>query len=131
MTNSDAIRIRELIESWAASVRKRDFKGILAHHTDNIVMYDVPEPFQSKGIKAYKKTWDLFFSWAKDSRVFDILKLTITVGDKVAFAYATMRCTTYNAKGKKETLKFRLTIGLEKIDGQWMVTHEHHSVPAE
>jgi ketosteroid isomerase-like protein len=28
-------------------------------------------------------------------------------------------------------LDFRLTVGLRKIDGQWTITHEHHSVPAE
>ncbi|TAK61516.1 nuclear transport factor 2 family protein [Methylobacter sp.] len=27
-------------------------------------------------------------------------------------------------------LAFRLTIGLRKIDGQWSVVHEHHSIPA-
>jgi ketosteroid isomerase-like protein len=27
-------------------------------------------------------------------------------------------------------LDFRLTVGLRKIDGRWVITHEHHSVPA-
>jgi ketosteroid isomerase-like protein len=25
---------------------------------------------------------------------------------------------------------FRLTIGLRKVDGDWRIAHEHHSVPA-
>src|ERR1700743_1244521 len=33
-------QIRQLIEDWAAAVRKGDIKSILAHHSDDIVMYD-------------------------------------------------------------------------------------------
>jgi ketosteroid isomerase-like protein len=25
---------------------------------------------------------------------------------------------------------FRLTVGLRKVDGDWRITHEHHSEPA-
>jgi hypothetical protein len=27
-------------------------------------------------------------------------------------------------------LDFRLTMGLCKVNGHWLVTHEHHSIPA-
>jgi hypothetical protein len=30
-----------------------------------------------------------------------------------------------------DELDFRLTMGLKKIAGEWVVVHEHHSVPAE
>lgn len=33
----------------------------MARHAKDIVMFDVPLPLQSKGIEAYKKTWELFF----------------------------------------------------------------------
>jgi ketosteroid isomerase-like protein len=41
-----------------------------------------------------------------------------------------MRCEGQESDGKPEALDFRLTICLSKIDGQWMIAHEHHSVPA-
>jgi SnoaL-like domain len=34
------------------------------------------------------------------------------------------------AQGERQELEFRLTIALKKIDGQWTIMHEHHSVPA-
>jgi hypothetical protein len=37
--------------------------GILAYLDKNIIMYDVPMPFQSKGIEAYEKTWNTYYSW--------------------------------------------------------------------
>ena len=123
--------IRELIESWAAAVRRRDIEGILSNHSSDMVMFDVPPPFQSTGIEAYKKTWDLFFSCSGDPVIFDIISMTITAASDVAFVVATMHCTEPGPNGERRGLDFRLTIGLRKIDGRWTITHEHHSVPAE
>ena len=93
--------------------------------------FDVPPPpLQSKGIDAYKKTWDLFFSWARDFGVFDIDEMTITAGDDVAFATAIMHCAGAEENRDRIDLEFRLTVGLRKIGGQWIVMHEHHSIPA-
>ena len=93
-------------------------------------MFDVPPPLQSKGIDAYKKTWDLFFSWPRDFGVFDIDEMTITAGDNVAFATAIMHCAGAEENRDRIDLEFRLTVGLRKIGGQWIVMHEHHSIPA-
>ena len=121
--------IRKLIENWANAVRNKDLDGILAHHSPDVLMFDVPPPLKSQGIDAYKKTWDLFFDWSPDKPVFEIREMNITAGYDVAFVTALMRCAgkTENQSG----LEFRLTVGLRKIDDQWIVTHEHHSIPAE
>jgi uncharacterized protein (TIGR02246 family) len=126
----DAV-IRDLIESWAAAVRRKDYATILRNHSQDIVMFDVPPPFQSRGIDAYKKSWDLFYSWTNEAIPFDIQEMNITAGSDVAFAVLTMGCAEPGVGGKPESLDFRLTIGLRKIDGRWTITHEHHSVPAD
>lgn len=130
-SSQDEVAIRNVVESWADAIRRRDFEGILQNHSSDIVMFDVPPPFQSKGIEAYKKTWDLFFSCSGDPIVFDITAMTITAGSDVAFVVATMHCTEPGPGGVRNRLDFRLTIGLCKIGNQWIITHEHHSVPAE
>jgi uncharacterized protein (TIGR02246 family) len=126
----DEKAIRNLVECWAVAVRRRDIGGILKDHSSDIVMFDVPPPFQSKGIENYKKTWDVFFSWSNDPVTFDITELSITAGTDVAFAVATMRCAGRGADRQAESLDFRLTICLRKIDSRWTIMHEHHSVPA-
>lgn len=130
-SSQDEAAIRDVVESWAAAVRRRDYEGILQNHSSDIVMFDVPPPLQSKGMEAYKETWDLFFSCSGDPVVFNILSMTITAGSDVAFVVATMHCTEPGADGERRGLDFRLTIGLRKIGGRWTITHEHHSVPAE
>ena len=62
MTQStNETQIRALVEDWAKGVRARNMDSVLAHHTDDIVMFDVPLPLQAKGRQEYKKTWELFF----------------------------------------------------------------------
>jgi uncharacterized protein (TIGR02246 family) len=128
--SEDEAAVRDVIESWMAAVRRRDFDGILRNHSSDIVMFDVPPPFQSRGIEAYRKTWDVFLSWSSAPVHFDPTELNITAGKDVAFAVATMLCDGPGADGEPEGLDFRLTVGLRKIDGQWTITHEHHSIPA-
>jgi ketosteroid isomerase-like protein len=117
-----------LVEHWARAVRTKNLEGILAYHSPDILMFDVPPPLQSKGIEAYKNTWDLFFSWFQDSGVFDIGEMNVTAGRDVAFVTALMRCAGTKPNG--ERVDFRLTIGLRKIRNEWIVMHEHHLIPA-
>lgn len=127
----DETQIRELIETWAAAVRRKDLTGILRDHSADILMFDVPPPLQSKGIDAYRRTWDVFFAWSHEPVKFDISELHVTAGVEVAFAAAVMRCAGRESSGEDVDLEFRLTVGLQKVDGEWVVTHEHHSIPAE
>jgi uncharacterized protein (TIGR02246 family) len=121
--NSDEIKIRTLVETWARAVREKDMDGVLAHHTDDVVMYDVPAPLQSQGIPAYKKTWELFFSQSPGGPgAFDVIELKVTASDSVAFCHGLVKIFESTV---------RLTMGLRRVRGQWLIAHEHHSYPIE
>jgi uncharacterized protein (TIGR02246 family) len=128
----EELAVRRLIENWAAAVRARDVHGVVAHHTDDVVMYDVPPPIAVRGISAYRETWPPFFeALTKGEAAFDIIELQITAGDTVAFASALLRCGSKEELAKDPAPRLRLTIGLRKVDGAWKIAHEHHSLPAE
>lgn len=128
--DTNEAEIRGLIERWASAVRAKDFDGILAQHSSDILMFDVPPPFESKGLAAYRETWDLFYSAQPEPIAFDIQRMDVVAGTDVAFAAALMRCAETGPDGKRTKLDFRLTVGLRKIAGRWTILHEHHSVPA-
>jgi uncharacterized protein (TIGR02246 family) len=128
---TDEAAVRGLIEDWAAAVRRKDLAGILRHHSTDMLMFDVPPPFQSRGLEEYRKTWELFFAWSREPVVFDVVEMRVTAGHDVAFVAAVMQCSGSDTNGQDARLSFRLTVGLRKIDGQWVVMHEHHSIPAE
>jgi uncharacterized protein (TIGR02246 family) len=128
---SDETQIRALIERWAKAVQAVDLDGVLADHADDIVMFDVPPPNEVRGKEAYRETWPPFFNWLKRGAVFEIVSLDVTAGGDVAFAHALLRCGTDEEFKKNPDNRLRLTIGLRKQDGRWVVAHEHHSFPAQ
>jgi uncharacterized protein (TIGR02246 family) len=129
---SDQASIRSLVERWAAAVHAGDLDTVLADHADDIVMYDVPPPDDGvRGIDAYRDTWPPFFTWQASGGSFDIVSLDIEAGDRVAYAHALLRCGTSEELAARPERRLRLTLGLRKQDGRWVVAHEHHSFPLD
>jgi len=125
--STDTEQIRTLIERWAEAVHRGDMAGVLADHAEDIVMFDVPPPQEGvRGIDAYRETWPGFFVWQASGASFDILSLDVIAGDDVAFAYALLRCGTAD---QDPDVRLRITFGLRKGNGRWVVAHEHHSFP--
>jgi ketosteroid isomerase-like protein len=121
--------IRTLIERWADAVHTGKLDAVLADHTQDIVMFDVPPPHLGvRGLDDYRATWPGFFEWQASGALFEIESLEVTAGEEVAFAFALLKC------GQAEDfpanpVRLRLTLGLRKEDGRWVVSHEHHSFP--
>src|SRR4029453_5142791 len=85
--SAEEAAIRDLLTSWAAAVRAKDLRAVLAQHAADISMFDVPPPFESRGIQAYEETWALFYSAQPEPVAFDIKRLDVVAGSDVAFAY--------------------------------------------
>jgi uncharacterized protein (TIGR02246 family) len=128
--SDDVAQIRTLIEKWAKAVHIGDMEGVLADHSADIVMFDVPPPEEGvRGIDAYRETWPGFFEWQRRGAVFEIVSLDVIPGEDVAYAYALLRCGTPDELASDPDNRLRLTLGLRKENGRWVVTHEHHSFP--
>lgn len=127
---SEEQQIRALIEAWAVAAHGGDLDTILADHAPDIVMFDVPPPNQGvRGIEAYRDTWLPFFEWQASGAVFQIESLEVTAGADIAFAFALLRCGTPGDLARDPDQRLRLTVGLRKAAGRWIVVHEHHSFP--
>ena len=132
MSSSDERQIRTMIEQWAAAVHSGDLNTVLADHADDIVMFDVPPPYDGvRGIDAYRDTWPPFFEWQARGASFDITSLEVVAGDDVAYAHALLRCGMPDELEANPANRLRLTLGLRKEQGRWVVAHEHHSFPLE
>jgi uncharacterized protein (TIGR02246 family) len=126
----DDVRIRDLVHRWAAAVHGGDLVGVLADHADDIVMFDVPPPDDGvRGLAAYRETWPPFFAWQRQGASFELVDLQVTAGTDVAFAHALLRCGTPEELTERPERRLRLTLGLRREGGRWVVAHEHHSFP--
>ena len=124
MAATDTSEIEGLIRHWENAICEGDLLTILAHHADDLVMYDVPEPLMIEGLAAYRKGWELFFAHnAAGPDRFRVKDLKVVAGDTVAFAHGLLTI------GGGPNTHCRLTLCFEKIEGKWLFSHEHHSMP--
>ncbi len=124
----DQTEIRDLIHRWATAVHSGDLDGVLLDHADDIVMFDVPPPEVGvRGRSAYRDTWPPFFEWQRQGASFEIVELEVAAGSDVAFAYALLRCGSPAELAADPERRLRLTLGLRRDGGRWVVAHEHHS----
>lgn len=127
-TGTDEAGIRELVRRWAEAVHAGDLDTVVADHADDIVMFDVPPPHDGvRGIDDYRDVWPPFFQWQSSGAVFEIVELDVIAGADVAFAWALLRCATPDELVENPDARLRLTLGLRREAGRWVVAHEHHS----
>jgi ketosteroid isomerase-like protein len=123
--------IRSLVTGWVDAVQSHDLEGVLRHHDRGIVMFDVPPPYAGvRGLEAYRDSWGPFFEWLRaNDGIFELVELNVETGSDLAFAYGILRCGTPADFAANPDNRLRLTVGLRRIDDQWIVVHEHHSFP--
>jgi ketosteroid isomerase-like protein len=128
----DEADIRQSIESFMRAFRAKDLQGIIACYAPSVVAYDMMPPLRYTGIQAWEKIWEQSLAMMDGTIEPEIRDLTIDVSASGDLAL----CHGLNhfvLKGGKEAVDmwFRWTAGFRKINGKWLVTHEHTSVPSE
>ncbi len=130
MTNDDqdTNQIRDVIEAWAAAVDRCDLDAVAAAHSEDVVMFDVPEPQRGvRGIDAYRSSWPPFFEWIRTGARFEVDELHVEADGSTAFAWALLRCGTDDDLASAPDRRLRLSLGLRRDDAGWQIVHEHHS----
>jgi len=132
-TAQDQIAIRVLEDKFAAAFNAKDANAIMALYSscDDMVVFDVDPPRQYTGWDAYKKDWEDMFAANPGPLVFQVSDLVVTVGGNVAYGHSIQSVTTTDKKGKKMHLTVRVTDGYKKVNGQWLIAHEHVSIPVD
>lgn len=122
--------VRELVMRWIDAVNDgTDLDAVVADHTDDIVMFDVPPPYAgNRGAQAYRDSWPEFLAWQRAEGEFVVESLEVTAGDDIAYAFGLLRCGPKSGTSDEHPdQRLRLTIGLRRVDGAWRIAHEHHS----
>jgi ketosteroid isomerase-like protein len=101
----------------------------MSHYAPDIVSFDAVSQLQLTGADAYKKHWEACRSMCPGSMVFEIQDLNITAGDDVAFCHCLNQCGGTGEDGEEKASWMRMTACYRKINGKWMVAHEHFSAP--
>jgi uncharacterized protein (TIGR02246 family) len=126
---TEETRIRQVIDRWAEAVRARDSAGLVSNFAPDALLFDLINPLQYVGADALKNRAEQWLSSFEGPIGYQTRDLRITAGDDVAFCHSLNRVNGTTRDGKKIDMWWRATVCFRKIDGDWMVTHEHSSEP--
>lgn len=134
MTNAseaagDASQLRSLIEAWAEAVRAKDIDAVMRHYAPDVVVFDVMPPLFVKGAEAYRRHWQGWFDALEGQADFQFVELHLEVSGDLAYCFSVNRLRARYRDGAKHDAQTRATVCFRKIDGRWLVVHEHASVP--
>jgi ketosteroid isomerase-like protein len=120
--------IQEVIERKAALLETGDAAAVMSYYAPGFVEFSLAPPLRQSGPPSLKAWMDSFASPPRR----EVTQLEITADGDVAFA-TSLDCLSAVPRGSTEGFRmwFRVTLGLRRIDGRWLVTHEHESVPFE
>ena len=122
--------IRAQVDSWLQAVLAMDIDDIMSHYAPDILAFDAVSQLQCKGVDAYRKHWQACLAMCRAGMmIFEIHDLQVTAGDDVAFATALNRCGGIGENGEEQAGWMRMTAGYRKMNGKWMIVHEHFSAP--
>jgi ketosteroid isomerase-like protein len=128
---ADEQAIRQRIETLIQGIRDQDLDGVRANYAPAIVSFDVEPPLEHLGSAAKSKNWTKVFSAYQRPIDYGIRDLTIAVGDAVAFAHGLVHIAGTLNNGQKTEHWLRATMGLRRIAGDWVIVHDHVSVPTD
>jgi uncharacterized protein (TIGR02246 family) len=129
--NSDAALIRERLNAWAAALHAKDLDALLALYAPDTVAFDLMPPQQVQGADAYRKNFQRWFAAMPGSIAYETRDVRITAGADVAFCHGLSHVTGTRANGERADYWVRVTIGFQKRNGQWLVIHDHVSMPID
>jgi ketosteroid isomerase-like protein len=129
----DKGEIKGLENRVGAGIEAKDVDAIMANYIpgDSLVVFDLIPPRQYTGWEAYKKDWAGVVAGCADSPKFEISDLDITADRKLAFSHSIQHFVCTDAKGNKMEMTMRATDAYRKVNGKWLIVHEHLSAPID
>jgi ketosteroid isomerase-like protein len=129
--DQDVAAVRGVLAAQVAAMRARDAEGLVRQFTPDAVTCTLAPPLWNpapvvRDVAALRAWMDTF-----DGPIdYENRELGVEVGGDVAFAYGVSRLSATPRGGKEGfDLWFRFTVGLRRVDGEWLIAHEHRSVP--
>ncbi|RMI31278.1 YybH family protein [Nocardia stercoris] len=128
---TDAAAIRDRIDQVIAGLRAKDPEALRRLYTADVVSFDVEPPLQHVGVAAKLANWARVFE-IFETVDYEVRDFTVAAGGEVAFAHAFARLTGTLKNGAPAAgMWVRVTYGMRKIHGTWLIAHDQVSVPLD
>ena len=111
----------------------KDINGIMAYYTpdESLLVFDALPPRQYVGATAYRKDWEGFLAAYPNGVHAEVSDLKVETEGNLGYSHGIFRTTGQDKDGKPLDLTVRVTDVYKKINGKWLVVHEHVSWPVD
>ena len=129
----NAAQIQALIDRWTQAVQARDLDGVMALYAsgDAVVAYDLVPPLEYRGKDSYRENFRQMFAQYQGRMHVEYRELHILSSGDLAVIYGLERLTGKSADGHASGAWVRATSVARRLRGQWLLVHEHVSVPVD
>jgi ketosteroid isomerase-like protein len=128
---SDEDEIRGRIAALAEAVCAMDLERVMSFYAPDIVSFDIVPPLRHVRADAKRRNWVNAFAEYERPLSYALRDLAVCVGPNVAFAHSLNRMSGTLKNGRATDVWVRWTACFRRIDGPWLIAHDHVSVPAD
>jgi ketosteroid isomerase-like protein len=127
MTNRS--EIEQLLERRVDACEAKDLDRLMALYHPGIVYYDVVLPRQFTGSDEVRGNFKRWFDEYDGPISLETHDLHVEAGADLAFAYMLHVDDGARKTGLEGAVWIQSTVCCRRTDGEWLITHEHISLP--
>ncbi|MDR0237511.1 nuclear transport factor 2 family protein [Acinetobacter sp.] len=124
-----AAEVISQIQIWDAAVVGNSIEHLLDQCAHDVSMFDVSS--QMEGVQAYKLEWEKFSHYFSEHIQIVRRNMKIYASNDLAILHCHSKVENSALKEKLQMPWCRTTLCLQKKDGQWLVVHQHISMPID
>jgi uncharacterized protein (TIGR02246 family) len=118
--------IEALCDRLSRAHAEKDAGAIVDCYATDAVIYDLAPPLGKRGMKRDAvAAW--LATWEGPIRI-DVADAELVVREDIAYSTALNRMRGRQG-GEAQDIWFRATMCFRRVDGRWLITHDHTSVP--
>ena len=121
--------VYERINSLAEAIRFKNIDQVMSHYAPDVLVFALQPPLEVRGVTAYRKNFEKWFATMSGRIAYEMSDVHVSADDTHAVCHCLSHVTGARAGGGRSDYWVRVTSAWRKVHGEWVVAHEHISMP--
>ena len=119
------------IDALAQAIRDKDLDRLMSFYAADVLVFDVRAPLLARGAGASRQNFERWFNSFVGPLGFEFKDLRIVPGESTGFCHYLALVSGARSATHTSGYWVRGTTCFERRHGEWLITHEHISLPAQ
>ncbi|HET6740334.1 MAG TPA: nuclear transport factor 2 family protein [Kribbella sp.] len=121
--------VRAAVDRLVEAVRTGDLATLKTLFAPDLVSFDIQPPLRHAGAATKQASWEMIFESFALPLEYEVRDPAVLVDGDLAVVYSLNHMNATMNAGPKVDYWLRATSTWRRIDGSWIVVHDHVSVP--